>query len=172
MGPRPTSSPNLSRREESSPNSCAGPLIGAILGIAIGIFILSLICISTIGAVKRSQLDPQPGTMNPPLSDASSSEAEQHHGWPRHRGGHNTGSPQLPNYRGGHGSGPIHLPVPGPVLLRPTATPRRNNSGAFRFGPGIHPSGARIDHCNRLVPVNPRWAQGCDPRRSRSEHRP
>ena len=157
MSPRPASSPNLSRREESSPNSSAGPLIGAIFGIAIGIFIISLFCISTIGAVKRAQLDP-------PLSDASSSESEEHHGWPRHRGGQNTGGPQLPDYRGGHSYGPIRIPVPVPVLLRPTATPRRTNSGVFRFGPGIHPSGAGIDHCNHLVPVNPRWAQGRDPR--------
>ena len=141
---------NLTRREYSSSNSSAGPLIGAIVGIAIGIFILTLICIKL-----RSHLPPGPILT-----------------YERRSGGHDTSDPQLPNEHGRHASRVIYLPVPGPVLLRPTATPGRNDSGAFRFGPCIHPPGVRIDHSNCLVPVDPRWAQGRDPRRSRSEHRP
>ena len=166
---------NLSRREDSSPNSSAGPMIGAIFGIAIGIFILSLICIKIIGAMKRSQSRLRLGTLlliDPPFSDASSSDPRPRHGGPRHNGGHYTLGPQLPNDHREHGSRVKHLPVPGPVLLRPTATPGRNNSRALPFGPGLHSPGTRIDHSNRSIPVDVRWAQRRDPRRSRSEHRP
>ena len=151
MIPHAASPLRLYRREDSSPNSSAGPLIGAIFGIAIGIFILSLICIKLRYHLPGPQLA---------LS------------FQRHSRGYNHGGPQLPYDHGGHESRVIHLPVPGPVLVRPTATPGRNNSRAFRFGPGIHSPGTRIDHSNRSIPVDVRWAQRRDPRRSRSEHRP
>ena len=166
---------NLSRREDSTPNSSAGPMIGAIFGIAIGIFILSLICFFLIKGMKRGQSRLRPGTLllvDPPLSDASFYDPRPRYGSPRDNGGHDTVGPQLPYDHRGHGSRVKHLPVPRPVLLRPTATPGRNNSGAFRFGPGIYSPSARIDHSNRSIPVDVRWAQRRDPRRSRSEHRP
>lgn len=175
MSPHSAPPLNLSRREDSPPKSSAGPMIRAIFGIAIGIFILSLLCKKVIGAMKRHQSRLRPGTiflMDPPFSDADASDPRPHHGGLRVSGGSNTRGPKRPNVHARYGPPLTNPPVPEPVRPRPTASPGRHNLGGFPFGPVVHSPSARIDHFNHSIPVDVRWAQRRDPRRSRSEHRP
>ena len=176
MIPHTTPPLNLSRRDDSSPNSSAGPMIGAIFGIAIGIFILSLICIKLIGVMKQYQSNPQLGRLillGPPTSNANPSGSRPAYGNSRGSGGSNTRRPGRPNVNGAYGF-PVMPPLgPGPAPPPPTVTSDdSDNSGGFPFGPGIYPPGAWVDHANRSIPVDVRWNQRRDPRRSRSAHRP
>ena len=149
MIPRPAPPLNLSRRDDSSPNSSAGPLIGAIFGIAIGIFILSLICFKVIGGMKAYQSYPQPSTFilpGPPTSNANSSNSRPDHGGSRRSGGNNTRGPGRPDVDGAYGLPVMPPPVPGPVVPPPpTVTSDSDNSGGFPFGPGRYPPGTWVD---------------------------
>ena len=132
----------LSRRDDPSPNSSAGPMIGAIFGIAIGIFILSLICIKVLGAMKQYQSYPQPSTsilLRPRTSNANPSPSRPARGSSRGSRENNTRHPRGPN------NNIVHPPVPGPVLPPPTVTSNSDNSGGFPFGPGIYMPGVWVD---------------------------
>ncbi len=175
MIPHPAPPPNLSRREDASPNSSAGPLIGAIFGIAIGIFILSLIFVKILGGLNRFQSNPQSSTpisLRPLTSNANPSNPRPGHGDLRGSGGNNTGGPRRPDVPRAHDPPLMHPPEPGPVPPLRAATPNSDNSGGFPLGPGVYPPGAWPDQANRSIPVEVRRTQRRDPRRSRSEHRP
>ena len=172
---RPAPPPNLSRREDSSPNSSAGPMIGAIFGIAIAIFILSTICIKVIKAMKAYQRRPQPSRsilLRLLTSGANASDSQLVYVGPLRPGRHNTGGPNGPN---DHGARPpvVNPPVPG-LIVPPPPTVTSNdsdNSGGVPLPPGIYPPGAWPNQANRSIPVDMRRSHGRDPRRTRSEHR-
>ena len=170
MIPRPSPPLNLSRRDYFSPNSSAGPLIGAIVGVSMGVFVLSPICFIIIGRIRASQSSGHPGKPmlpRPPTSNLNSSNScpgaagRRRLQGPSRPGGYDTGGPHRP-----HDQGPRR---PRPIVLPPPSV-TSDNSGGYPFGPGIYPPGTWPIHDHR-IPVDVRWNQRRDPRRIRSEHR-
>ena len=148
MIPHPAPPLNLSRRDDSSPNSTAGPLIGAIFGIAAGVFIVSLICLRVRTGMKENHSYRRPNTsipLRPPTSNANFSNPRPGRGGSRRPGRNNTRGPRRPNVNGVYELPIMHSPVPGLVPPPPTVASDGANSGGFPFGPGIYPPGTWVD---------------------------